>query len=161
MSHRYRRWLPWVLTLGALASLVMLPFLPAGGRPVHLSADADLATLSIQQRTTEHRYRFYLLVGDRIDGGELFASSDHGLDPRIANGIGGFRIVVADAYVDPLAIHPDEIMGEVVTANGNVPFSILDGPDTDRAWLAITPDGYVVVPDTVVPISVSEEAADG
>lgn len=164
MTEWYRRLLPWVLIGAALVSGGLHRALPAGGLPIWQSPDPDLATITLQQRSTEHRYRFYLLLADRIGGGELVVTEGHGLDPRIANGIGGFRIVESEGfYTDllPITPKPDEPSGEVATVDGVVPFAILDGPATDRAWLAITPDGYVVVPDTVVPFSEVTGVANG
>lgn len=152
----YRRWLPLVLVLAALANSVANEQLTATSQTYRRHASGSLTHLvHTEQRSVDLRYGIYMELGDALVGGTLVLPEESALDPHLARGLSGVEVIRLG--YDPSHV-PDQVMpegqalGSLRAEGENLPYWVLPGEGVDRWWLGQTPDGIVIVPETVSPV---------
>lgn len=148
----YRRWLPFALGLTVAANLVLEQDLPISARSIRFHHDGSLTHLVHNDQLTVARwFGLYMEIGDAAAGGTLIVPRISPLSADIAEGLSGVTVVVED--YDPRALPAEALpreppIGTFATPEGDVPYWVLPGAH-DRWWLGFTPEGIVVVPESL------------
>lgn len=148
--------MPVALGLVAILNLGIGLFVPAAGRGIWAKADSSLTHLvHTDQNTVDRRYGFYMELGDSAGGSILFVPPGSPVDPDVAAGLSGVEVVEDqyDAGEIPSTAQPaGEPIGQFSTNEGDVPYWVLEGGESEAYWwLGRTAEGFVVIPESAAP----------
>lgn len=151
----YRRWLPAVLALAAVANLVVDQFLPSHAQTFRRHHNGTLTHLvHTEQNTLDLRYGIYMELADVLGGDTLVVPEGSPLSDDLARGLA--NITLEERAYDPTALSgvvPEgEPLGSFRADEETISYWVLSNGGGDRWWLGASPEGIVIVPDTVAPV---------
>ncbi|MFP3881972.1 MAG: hypothetical protein ACLFWH_06595 [Actinomycetota bacterium] len=151
----YRRWLPAVLVVTALANLVANGFLPRVSQTLRPHGSGSLTHLvHTEQRTVDLRYGIYMELADALSGQTLYVPEESPLSADLARGLANVTLETSDYDAADLSAVPPraEPLGSFQDGEERIDYWILPDGGEARWWLAQTSEGIVIVPDTAAPI---------
>lgn len=142
-----------ILVVATLGNLVVGQMVPRSIRPVNARDGGSLIELvNTSQRAVAIRYGFYFAMGEQ-EGSRLIVFPGAEVNPVLLGAFGGKELEVAQ--YEPTGHELGDLgepHGEVRTDDLRiVDFWVIDGEPGDTFWLAEQEDGYVAVPESVLP----------
>jgi hypothetical protein len=106
-----------------------------------------------EQISVDRRFGIYFELDDASDGGMLIVPRDEVVDPELVDGFADLEVVVQDYNPGPL---PQELTEPPPTGTFEtedrqyLSYWIVPG-DSRLWWLAVTDEGFLLIPESVVP----------
>jgi len=152
----YRLWLPAALVLAILGNLVASGFLPASAQAFRRHDSGSLTHLvHTEQRSVNLRYGIYMELADALAGGVLFVPEGSALNADLARGLSNVTVKERDYDPGDLSadlVPADEPLGRFEADDEELPYWFLSGDNDLRWWLGHTPEGLVIIPESVAPV---------
>lgn len=156
-GDRLRRVLVVVLIAATVLNIATLPFGRVKVRPVWRHPAGDLATIiQTDDDATAWRYGIYAELGRHGRGGTIVVPTGSWFDSYTARNLAGVAVIERD--FDPSVTLPAGLrpLGELELVEGDDrPIFVywrIPGPPAYLFWLGETAGGFVLVPDSVLPV---------
>jgi hypothetical protein len=147
-------WMVAILVITTLANVAIGQIVPRQARPVIVRDGGSLFELVASgQRSVGQRYGMYIWLGEQ-EGHRLYSFRGSGLVARLLEAFGRMELQVVDYSPEGHNLPGlGEPTGELQLDTGVViPYWSLPGNPGDDYWIAVHEEGYVLVPDSVLPV---------